>query len=141
MPRKKRVVAEEAPTPEGLGQENERYKWNQTTSDVFFQFKIPEGIKGKQLEVTMKPETLKIILKGQEAPLLDAVLWDKIKVDESYWEVENGKVTFSLCKYHRKEASTLETSQADSWWKGMIKGDPEMDMKYPPTVYYTTHSK
>jgi len=89
----------------------------------------------------MKPETLHIVLKGQEAPLLDAVLWDKIKVDESNWEVENGSVLFSLCKYHRKEASTLQSSQADSWWRGIIKGDPEIDMKYPPTIYYTTHSK
>lgn len=69
-------------------------------------------------------------------------------------EEEGGKKYLSilLCKYVRKEASTAVNSMADTWWKvlllnrhliikGIIQGDPMIELKYAPAVYYTTHSK
>ena len=43
------------------------YKWAQTIGDVDITLEVPGNIKGKDLIVDIKKETLKVAIKGQDA--------------------------------------------------------------------------
>lgn len=57
-------------------------------------------------------------IKGQAEPLVDGELSEKIKVDDSFWSVEDKK----YCNI------TFEKAY-EAIWKTVIKGDAEIDPK------------
>ncbi len=50
---------------------------------------LPQGTTSRQLLVVIKPKHLKIAIKGQETPLLEGELCEKVRVEDSFWSVED----------------------------------------------------
>lgn len=64
----------------------------------------------------IKSNSLKVGLKNQP-PIIEGEYFKTIKVDESYWSLED-----------QKEISILLTKQNKSdWWKSLFKGGQEID--------------
>lgn len=66
------------------------------------------------MSVQFTNEHLSIVVKGEK--MIDGKLYDKIKVDDSMWTIEDGT----------KLILTME-KQSDNIWKTVIQGDQEID--------------
>ena len=68
LPRAERTPAEEAAARAKEAEEQAAlpYKWTQTISDVDISISVPGNLKGKDLVVDIKKNTLKAGIKGQE---------------------------------------------------------------------------
>lgn len=64
----------------------------------------------------MKPQSLKIMLKSNNHIILEGELYDRIKVEDSLWSIED----------EERLILTLEKA-AENIWKTIIKGDQEID--------------
>lgn len=51
--------------------------------------KLPDGLKGKDLVVSMTGKHAKVQIKGQPAPLIDKDFFKTIKTDDSLWTLES----------------------------------------------------
>jgi hypothetical protein len=100
---------------EGNGGEAPGYTWTQTLGEVHIQVPVPEGTKGKMLDIDIKNKSLKVALKGQE-PLIKGEFTKRIKMDESFWTLEGGCVSFEITKEDQM-----------GWWKAVIDGHPEIN--------------
>ena len=74
---------------------------------------VPEGTRGKQVQVTMTTRKLKVVVLGKE--LLAGDLCGTIVVDESTWEMSDGKVLITLEK------------QEEGWWDRVVGSDAPVD--------------
>ena len=74
---------------------------------------VPEGTRGKQVQVTMTTRKLKVVVLGKE--LLAGDLCGTIVVDESTWEMSDGKVLITLEK------------QEEGWWDRVVTADAAVD--------------
>eukprot|EP01027_Heterolobosea_sp_BB2_P012521 GEZU01018140.1.p1 GENE.GEZU01018140.1~~GEZU01018140.1.p1 ORF type:complete len:178 (-),score=60.68 GEZU01018140.1:356-889(-) len=102
--------------PVDNGSVTDKYKWTQTLTDVTAYINVPEGTRAKFLEVTIKADHIKAGLKGQP-PIIDAPLHKKVKHDDSFWQLEDGK---TLIVYLAKQNGM-------EWWSRLIVGEPEID--------------
>lgn len=71
------------------GDKTDKYNWSQSIKNVDVQIALPKGTKSKQLVVTIKPKHIKVMLKGKDEPILDGELCEKVKVEDSFWSVED----------------------------------------------------
>ncbi|CAM9470602.1 unnamed protein product, partial [Heterosigma akashiwo] len=77
---------------------------------------LPPGSKSRMINVDIKKRKLTVGLKGQP-PIIDGELHKEIKLDDSFWTLEDGKeVAINLQKENQME-----------WWKCVIAGDPEIN--------------
>lgn len=100
------------------GDATENYNWSQNIQEVTMQIPVPEGTAAKMCDVQIKPKSLLVKLKNQELPLIDGELQEKIKVDDSFWSIEDKKyinITFEKAY--------------EAIWKTVIVGDKEIDPK------------
>lgn len=99
------------------GGETDKHKWHQEVYDVTVQVNVPHGTKGRDLNIQIKADSLFCALKSDMAnPLLDGRLFDRIKVEKSFWTIEDScTVVFNLEKFR------------DTIWKCVFIGDPEID--------------
>ncbi|XP_055812014.1 protein BOBBER 2-like [Solanum dulcamara] len=98
----------------GLDMEN--YSWGQSLQEVTINIPVPPGTKPRFIIVEIKTNSLKVGLKNQPL-ILDGEYFKAIKVDESYWSLED-----------QKEISILLSKQNQSdWWKSLFKGEEEID--------------
>ena len=82
------------------------------------QIPLPEGTAARDMDVKILPKKLFVKIKGQEKALVDGELSEKIKVDDSFWSVEDKKyinITFEKAY--------------EAIWKTVIVGDAEIDPK------------
>ncbi|CAI7640532.1 unnamed protein product [Penicillium pancosmium] len=111
--RKAREIAEQSQLP---------YKWTQTIRDVDVSAPIPANIKGRDMEVVLTKNKLKVAIKGQ-APIIEGDFPHSILVDESSWTLETtptppGKeVNIHLDKVNKVE-----------WWPHVVTGAPKIDV-------------
>lgn len=63
-----------------------------------------------------KPDHLHVEFKGQEKPIIEGKLHKRIKVEDSTWYIEDGKLKIDMAKV-----------KVDEWWKHVCEGDPEID--------------
>lgn len=100
----------------GNGLDLEKYSWTQTLKEVNVNIKVPRGTKSRFVICEIKKNHLKVGLKGQPA-IIDGDLHQSIKVDDSYWSIEDQEViSILLTKQNQME-----------WWKCLTKGEPEID--------------
>lgn len=70
------------------------------------------------LEVKIQPKHVFVKVKGSDAALIDGDLPEKVKVDESFWSVED------------KKYCTITFEKAyEAIWKTVVVGDAEIDPK------------
>ena len=50
---------------------------------------LPKGTTSRQVLVEIKSKHLKVLIKGQTVAIIDGELCEKVKVDESFWSVED----------------------------------------------------
>jgi hypothetical protein len=69
-------------------------------------------MKAKDLEVKISVKRLYIKIKGDKEPLIDGELDEKVKTEESFWSIEDGK--FLKIDFEKAE---------ERIWKTIVKGD------------------
>lgn len=93
------------------------YKWSQALDTVTLSLPLPEGVRARDLAVTIKRNALKVACKaGGGDTLLDDVLFDTIKEEDSTWSVSEGTLEI-----------TLEKTSQDRWWPHVLQSAPKID--------------
>jgi len=92
------------------------YSWTQTLSEVTVSIPVPAGTRGRDVNCKITSTKLTVALKGQEKPIIEGLLHQKVKPEESFWQVDGSVIVVELQKVNKME-----------WWKCVIKGHPEID--------------
>jgi hypothetical protein len=111
------------PAPIGNGGRTDKYVWAQTLGDLTVNVFIPDGLRGKDLAVSIKSDTLKIVNKRDRVTLVDGPLHKRVKADDSSWyidsETDDGKVI----------VFELQKEDQMGWWKCVMQGDTEINTR------------
>jgi len=104
----------------GNGADLDKYKWMQTLGEL--DVHVPTGIavplKSKDITVDFSPKHIKVSLKGHE-PIINGELYNKVKVEECYWTLEDKKlIRISLEKVNKME-----------WWDRLVLTDTPINTK------------
>ena len=94
------------------GDTTDRYAWSQSISEVTVQIKVPDGTTSKQCEVKIKPKHHHVKIKGQDVAIIDGELSEKVKVEDSFWNLED-----------KKYINIVFEKAYEAIWKTVILGD------------------
>ncbi|KAI8617287.1 HSP20-like chaperone [Chytriomyces sp. MP71] len=93
------------------------YKWKQTLQEVEVRVALGKGVKGKDLDITIKKDHLRIAFKNKkDEPIVEGTLCKPIKLEDSTWTIENGELLVNLEKVNGME-----------WWKNVVTHHPAID--------------
>ncbi|KZM19793.1 uncharacterized protein EKO05_0004102 [Ascochyta rabiei] len=95
------------------------YKWDQTIKDLDITVSVESKYKGKDLDVKIGRNTLKVGIKGQE-PVIDGELPHPIRVDDSTWTLSTS-ATGKDIEIHLDKVNQME------WWPHVITSAPKID--------------
>jgi len=110
---------DDSPPPIGNGGTvDEKYVWTQTLSELSVTVPLPDNTRGRDLNVVMNKNKLKIGLKGKDLIVNDN-LTKTIIVDDSFWTVEDGnRLVLTLQKLNQME-----------WWDSICEKDPKINVQ------------
>lgn len=117
-----RLTEEGKQIPVGNGGCTTRYQWTQTIDETSVVAKLPEGTKGKDLQVAIRPTFLSVRLKDATSTgianstiILEGDLHEWIRPEESTWTIEGCALLLTLDKVKK------------TWWATVLAGDDEID--------------
>ena len=97
-----------------------KYTWTQILAEVVVTVPVPQNTRGKDLNVVMTKNHLKIALRSAPLqPIVDAPLTKPIVVDDSFWTVEDN------CRL----VLTLQKLNAMEWWDSVCTTDPKINVR------------
>mmetsp|Transcript_62447 Transcript_62447/g.71633 ORF Transcript_62447/g.71633 Transcript_62447/m.71633 type:complete len:343 (-) Transcript_62447:206-1234(-) len=97
------------------GDVTDKYSWSQALREVTVQIELPEGTKAKNLDVKMTSKKFSVKLKNSTEMILEGDFCETIRVDDSFWNVDDGALLLNLEK------------ATEIIWKSVFKGDQEID--------------
>jgi hypothetical protein len=109
------------PPPLGNGGTVEdKYVWTQTLAEVALNIPVPENTRGKDLNVTIARNHLKVSLRSDAKNyIVNSPLTKTIIVDDSFWTVEDGnRLVINMQKLNNME-----------WWDSVCEDDVKIDVK------------
>mmetsp|Transcript_24327 Transcript_24327/g.37523 ORF Transcript_24327/g.37523 Transcript_24327/m.37523 type:complete len:330 (-) Transcript_24327:37-1026(-) len=112
---------DKTPPPVGNGGTVEgKYIWTQTLEEVNVVVPLTDPtLRGRDLDVQIKKQHLRIKLKKESTPRIDAPLHKAIVLDDSFWTLESSEgLILTLQKLNRME-----------WWECVCEGDATIDVK------------
>ena len=115
-----RYTEEGQQIPVGNGGATARYRWTQSLEETSVVVAVPEGTRGKDVDVTMKQSSIVVKLKPTKdisvsKILLEGDFVESIQTHESTWSLEGGCLLLVLQK------------QKKTWWDTVIQGDERID--------------
>ena len=112
---------DDEPPPTGNGGTVDgKYVWTQTLQELSVIVPLPDFTRGKDLNVTIGKNHLKVGLKGKGGEtIVDGRLTHAIIVDDSFWTVEDGN----------RLVLTLQKSNQMEWWESVCDGDPRINVQ------------
>ena len=111
---------DDTPPPVGNGGTVEgKYVWTQTLEELVINIPLPGNTRGRDLNVGMNKNHLKVSLKGKQEPIVNDDLTNTIIVDDSFWTVEDGnRLVLTFTKLNQME-----------WWDSVCKHDPKINIQ------------
>ncbi|XP_046392473.1 nuclear migration protein nudC [Ischnura elegans] len=104
----------------GNGCDLPNYRWTQTLSEL--EVRVPLNttlkLKPRDLSVVIEKRQIRCGIRNAE-PLLQGQLFSDLKVEESSWVLEDGKVVLL----------TLEKVNKMEWWARLVMSDPEISTR------------
>ena len=89
-----------------------KYVWTQTLQELNVVIPVPNGTRGRNLNVTISKNKLKVILNKTEVKI-DSKMFKSVIVDDSFWTLEDGnKLCINLQKLNQME-----------WWEYVCEED------------------
>jgi hypothetical protein len=106
--------------PVGNGGSTKRYKWTQTTDECTVLVGLPEGIRAKDLDISIKASSIHIKTKckkadGEVTVFVEGALVEKVVPGECTWSLEGGVLLMILYKVKKM------------LWVTIIEGDEKID--------------
>lgn len=103
---------------QGNGGDYENYKWTQTLQEIDISVPVKAGrIKGRECQIEIQKKHLKV--KIRDSVIVNEDLQHEIKVEESSWTLDDGKVIL----IHLEKVNKME------WWSKIVLSDPEINTK------------
>lgn len=104
----------------GNGADLPNYRWTQTLQEVEVRvpLKVSFSARPKDVAVSISKKHLTCGVKGQ-APIIDGDFPHEVKLEESTWVIEDGKVLLI----------NLEKVNKMQWWAHVVTSDPEISTK------------
>ncbi|XP_034183768.1 nuclear distribution C, dynein complex regulator [Osmia lignaria lignaria] len=104
----------------GNGADLPNYRWTQTLQDLEIKvpLKVNFSVRPKDVSVTITKKHLTCAIKGQP-PIIDGDFPHEVKVEESTWVIEDGKMLLI----------NLEKVNKMQWWAHVVTTDPEISTK------------
>lgn len=94
------------------------FSWGKFQQDknktVLVYVDVPDGTRGRQVQVTILSKSLKVVALGKE--ICKGEIFAPVTADECTWEMVDGKVLITLEK------------QDEGWWPNVWLSDPPLDM-------------
>mmetsp|Transcript_18761 Transcript_18761/g.27944 ORF Transcript_18761/g.27944 Transcript_18761/m.27944 type:complete len:298 (+) Transcript_18761:1619-2512(+) len=101
----------------GNGGTGPGYEWTQTLAELEIVVKLPEGTAGRMINVDVKKQSIKVVLKAGGKILLQGKLFKPCQWDEITWTVVDRKeLHITLPKINKME-----------WWHCVVDGHPKID--------------
>eukprot|EP00898_Chlorokybus_atmophyticus_P001281 jgi/Chlat1/2153/Chrsp17S02732 len=91
------------------------YEWDQTVEEVNVYVRPPAGVTARSIACDIQPRTLAIGLKGNP-PYLAGALPAAVKLDSSFWTLEDGTIHVTLQKAERARM-----------WPSVFEGHEQLD--------------
>ena len=91
------------------------YEWEQSLEEVTIYIDAPPNLPkdnaGQYVVVNILPAGLQVGLRGSDRYFIDERTFDKVKVKESSWYIDDGVITIVLAKVFRGQT-----------WEGVLRG-------------------
>ncbi|KAL4928332.1 NudC domain-containing protein [Aspergillus undulatus] len=111
-------------TAEDAEQAKLPYKWTQTIRDLEVTIPIDAKYRGKDLDVSLSKEGIRVALKGKDGEVfIDGSFPHPIKLDESSWTLETTSTPPGKeISIHLDKANKME------WWAHVVTTAPKIDV-------------
>ena len=97
------------------------YKWTQTIGDLDISITVPGNLKGRDLTIDIKKDSISAGIKGQP-PILQGTLPHTIRPDDSTWTLSTTSTSEKLVEIHLDKTNKME------WWSHVVTSAPKIDV-------------